>query len=107
MEMGKIDLTRFSQPVTATVLVMGNSNVGYAMRAVGALRDENIATVAYLDADKKFKNQIEYADKINTKYSIIVGEDEVKNESFSVKDMASGEQKNMPLNEMIKLLKNA
>lgn len=107
MEMGKIDLTRFSQPVTAAVLVMGNANVGYAVRAVGALRDENIATVAYLDADKKFKNQIEYADKINTKYSIIIGEDEVKNESFSVKDMASGEQKNMPLNEMIKLLKNA
>lgn len=107
MEMGKIDLTRFSQPVMATVLVMGGANVGYAMRAVGALRDENIATVAYLDADKKFKNQIEYADKINTKYSIIVGEDEVKNEFFSVKDMASGEQKNMSLNEMIKLLKNA
>jgi len=107
MDMGKIDLSRFLRPVTATVLVMGGENVAYAMRTVNALRDENIATIAYLDADKKFKNQIEYADKINTKYSIIVGEDEVKNKILALKNMETGEQKQVSLADAIKILKNA
>lgn len=107
MEMGKIDLTRFAQPITAAALVMGNENVDYAMRAVKALRDANVAAVAYLDADKKFKNQIEYADKINAKFSIIIGEDEVKNNTFSVKNMTTGNQQNLSLSQMIEILKNA
>ncbi len=107
MDMGKIDLSRFSRPVTAAVLVMGGENVAYAMRAVNVLRNENVATIAYLDADKKFKNQIEYADKINTEYSIIIGEDEVKNQVLTLKNMVTGEQNQVSVADAIKILKNA
>ncbi len=107
MEMGRIDLAPFSHPVDAAVLIMGSDNVWYAMRVVDALQNAGIAAVPYLDADKKFKNQIEYADKIKAKYSIIIGEDEVKNQCLAVKNMESGEQQNLSIESAIELLKSA
>ena len=107
MEGGKINLANFEKPVVAAVLPMGNSSVPFAMKVVGALRDKNIATVAYLDAEKKFKNQVEYADKIGARFSLIIGEDEVKSKEISVKNMATGEQQKMSLSGAIKLLKTA
>ncbi len=105
MESGQIDLSRFENPIDVTVLIMGNENVAYAVSVVNALRDAGVATVAYLDADKKFKNQIEYADKIKTKYSIIIGETEAKNQVLAVKNMATGQQQEMDIAAAIKLLK--
>ena len=86
---------------------MGNSSVPFAVDVVNRLRDKNIATVAYLDAEKKFKNQIEYSDKIGAKFSLIIGEDEVKSQQISVKNMATGEQQKLSVADTIKLLKTA
>lgn len=105
LESGQIDLSQFENTIDAAVLVMGSENVAYAMSVVNALRDENIVVAPYLDADKKFKNQIEYADKIKAKNSIIIGEDEVKNKSVSVKNMQTGEQQSLAINDAINLLK--
>ncbi len=107
MEDGKINLAQFENPIVAAVLPMGNSSVQFAVSVLNALRDENIVTVAYLDAEKKFKNQIEYADKIMAKFSIIVGEDEVKSKLLTVKNMATGEQQKLSIADTIKLLKTA
>ena len=93
MESGKIDLTRFESNVDVAVLVMGDENLAYAMQVLNNFRAEKIPSVAYLDTDKKFKNQIEYADKIMAKFSVIIGTDEVKNQLVSVKNMRSGEQR--------------
>ena len=84
---------------------MGNENMPYAMSVLNALRDAGIASVAYLDTDKKFKNQIEYADKIMAKFSMIIGEDEVKNKVVTLKDMATGNQQTLPIADAIKLVK--
>lgn len=105
LEAGAIDLTKFGNPIQSAVLVMGNDNMEYSMKVVNALRDENISSVAYLDTEKKFKNQMEYSDKINAEYSIIIGEDEVKNQILSVKNMHSGEQQKLSLADTINLLK--
>ena len=107
LESGKIDLTKFENPVVAAVLPMGNSLVPFAASVLNALRDENIATVAYLDAEKKFKNQIEYADKIMARFSIIIGEDEVKSKLLTIKNMATGEQQKLSVADAVKLLKTA
>ena len=90
MDAGKIDLSQFENPIVAAVLPMGDSSVPFAASVVNTLRDENITTVAYLDAEKKFKNQIEYADKIMAKFSIIIGEDEVKSKLLTVKITKNG-----------------
>ncbi len=107
MESGAIDLSQFESPVDAAVLCMGNENLGYAVSVLNALRDENVAAVAYLDADKKFKSQIEYSDKIKAKFSLIIGEDEVKNQVVALKDMFSGAQQNLTVSDAVKMIKRA
>lgn len=107
MDENKIDLTPFMRPVRAAVLAMGAGQVPYAMRVVAALRANGITTVPYLDANKKFKNQIEFADKINADYSIIIGENERESEILAVKDMSTGAQQNLNLEQTINLLKMA
>lgn len=105
MEAGEIDLSQFESPVDVAVLCMGNENMDYAVSVLNALRDANIASVAYLDADKKFKNQIEYADKINSRFSMIIGETEKLNQVVAVKNMESGQQQEMVIADAIKMLK--
>ncbi len=92
MESGAIDLTQFESPVEVSVLCMGADNLAYAVSVLNAFRNANIASVAYLDADKKFKNQIEYADKIKTKFSAIIGETEKENQVVALKNMTTGDQ---------------
>lgn len=105
MESGAIDLSRFESPVDVSVLCMGNENLGYAVSVLNALRDANVVAVAYLDADKKFKNQIEYSDKINTKFSAIIGETEAKNQVVALKNMATGEQQSLSIGDVIKVVR--
>ncbi|MBO7656463.1 MAG: histidine--tRNA ligase [Alphaproteobacteria bacterium] len=105
MESGKIDLSKFESGTDVAVLVMGNDNLPYAMSVLNALRDAGVPSVAYLDTDKKFKNQIEYADKIMAKFSMIIGEDEVKNKVVAVKDMSTGNQQTLSLADAIKMVK--
>ena len=104
MEMGKIDLSKWEKSVDVAVLVMGDDNLTYAMSVLNTLRNEKIPSVAYLDTDKKFKSQFEYSDKILAKYSMIIGEDEVKNNVVAIKDMKSGNQQTLSLSDAIKLV---
>lgn len=105
MENNLIDLLQFEQNINTVVLPMGNDNILYAMNTLTMLHNNGIASTAYLDADKKFKNQIEYADKISAKFSIIIGDDEVKNNAVTLKNMKSGEQQNLSVEEAIKTIK--
>lgn len=100
----RIDLTPFMNPIDVAVLAMGNASVPYAMGVLAQLRSNNIVAVPYLDADKKFKNQIEFADKINSKFSMIIGEDEVKNKVVSLKDMRTGEQQTLSIDAALKVM---
>ena len=105
MESGAIDLSRFESPVDVAVLCMGAENLSYAVRVLNSLRDENIAAVSFLDVDKKFKNQIEYADKIKAKYSIIIGGTEKENQVVALKNMTTGEQVSVSVTDAIKTIK--
>lgn len=105
LESGQIDLTRFDAPIQVAVLVMGDENLAYASSVLATLRDNDIASVSYLDTNKKFKNQIEYADKIGADYSVIVGENERMSGVVAVKNMQSGDQQTMNLDNLIKMLK--
>ena len=105
MDENKIDLSQFENNVDVAVLVMGGKNVPYAMNSVSVLRDAGIVAVPYLDTDKKFKNQIEYADKIGAKFSMIIGDDEVVNKVVALKNMESGTQETLSLEDAIKSIK--
>ncbi len=105
MESGRIDLSQFESNVDVAVLVMGDENLPYAMSVLNDLRGAGVPSVAFLDTDKKFKNQIEYADKIRAKFSVIIGTDEVKNKQIALKNMTTGDQVSVTVPDAIKMIK--
>ncbi len=105
LDENKIDLTRFMNPVRVAVLAMGEDQVTYALSVTAALRASGIVTVPYLDAGKKFKNQIEFANKINADFSVIIGDSERVAGVVALKNMQTGEQKTVSLYDALSILK--
>lgn len=105
MDENKIDLSQFENNVDVAVLVMGKQNVKYAMNVVSQMRNNGVVAVPYLDTDKKFKNQIEYADKIGARFAAIIGDDESANNVVALKNMNSGTQESLSLADAIKQAK--
>jgi histidyl-tRNA synthetase len=71
---------------------------------VQQLRAENIACELYPDASK-FDKQMKYANKRNYPFIAIVGEDEMKDNSITLKNFASGEQSKINIEQLITRLK--
>lgn len=71
------------------------------LKVMQDLRDSNISC----DCDfavKSIKNQFKSANKRNSKFALILGEDELKRNSCKLKNMDTGEEKEIPLNEVSK-----
>ena len=68
------------------------------------LRDAGINADTYLE-DKKIKAKFKYADKLEIPYVAIIGEEEEKNGTLSLKNMITGEQKEISVEEAIEILK--
>jgi histidyl-tRNA synthetase len=55
--------------------------------------------------NRSLKSQMREADRQKVKYVVIIGQDELKSEQVSVKDMKTGEQTTMRLNDLITFLR--
>lgn len=55
--------------------------------------------------DRSVKAQFKYSDKINAKFTIVIGDDELDNDSATLKNMATSEQTIIKLSEIVKELK--
>ena len=53
---------------------------------------------------RKLKKQLEYADSLDISYVAIVGEEEEKKKVVKLKDMSTGEEREVPLEELPSLL---
>ena len=56
--------------------------------------------------DRSVKAQFKYSDKINSKFTIVIGEDELNNDSATLKNMSTSEQTTVKLSELVEELKN-
>ena len=56
--------------------------------------------------DRSLKAQFKYADKLNAKYTIVIGDDELSNDEVKLKNMATSEQTTIKLSEIVTELKN-
>ncbi len=79
-------------------------DISYSLKLSTFLRDNGINTEVYFE-DDKFKKKLGYADKKNISNVIIIGEDEIKENVFTLKDMTTGNQSKLSLNDLIKVLK--
>ncbi|MDI9642712.1 MAG: histidine--tRNA ligase [Archaeoglobales archaeon] len=54
--------------------------------------------------ERNLKKQLSYANDINADFALIVGEEEIRKEEFSVKDLRSGEQISIPKEDLTTFL---
>lgn len=69
------------------------------------LREKGINTQVYLEKAKVGK-KFSYADKLKIPYAVIIGEEEVEKGLYTLKDMETGMQQTLSLEEMLNVLKN-
>lgn len=74
------------------------------IKLVTELRDAGIYSLVYTEPGKLSK-KMKYANALNIPYTIVVGESEVKEGIYSLKDMRTGEQREGTLAELITCLK--
>lgn len=90
-----LQLNLFPESLLASTQVMfanfGNKEAAYCLKAIRALRDSGISTELYPDA-AKMKKQFDYANGHKIKFVVIAGDNEVKENLLSVKNMETGQQ---------------
>ena len=101
-DIGLLDEVDENKSVTK-VLVMdiGSQDFGYMLKIATAFREAGIPTDVYY-GDKGMKAKMKYANKLYIPFVAIIGEDEIKNNTISIKNMFTGEQKTLSIEEAIK-----
>jgi histidyl-tRNA synthetase len=83
----------------------GEKEAMAALHLVGQLRQHGITAEVY-PSNVKMQKQMRYANNRNVPYVVLIGEKEMADNSFVVKNMASGEQHTFGLNNPSEFFKN-
>jgi len=75
-----------------------------ALKAIKIIRENNINAELYPDR-AKIKKQMNYANKRNIPFVVIVGEEELNSNTYTIKDMRTGDQQRLALEDLIDKLK--
>jgi histidyl-tRNA synthetase len=80
----------------------GVAEAAYCMKALIAMREKNIKSELYPE-NAKLKKQLNYANKREIPYVVIVGNSEIKNNNFTIKNMQTGDQQVCSLEKLLKI----
>ncbi len=81
------------------VITYDDSQYSYGLEVAELLRDKGCSVLNDVK-QRKFKTQFKEADKYKSRYALIIGEDEMLNNQVTIKNMATGEQNKISLNEL-------
>ena len=84
-------------------LNFGELEAKYCFKYLEELRNNNISSELYPNNDK-IKKQMNYANNKGVQFVVMIGEDEMKSGQLSVKNMSTGDQKEMSISELIKII---
>ncbi len=93
-----------NKSISKVMMISMVDNFEISIKIATKLRNAGINSQIYTN-NAKIKNQFKYASKMNIPYVIVIGEDEIKNNLVSFKDMNTGEQKSMKIEQIIEILK--
>mgnify|MGYP006372668269 FL=1 len=89
------ELNLFPETVTASSKALfinyGDKEAFYAMKAIKDLRASGIKVELYPD-NAKVAKQFQHADKRNIPFAVIVGDKEMESNTYSLKNLVTGEQ---------------
>ena len=106
------ELNLFPDTITDSTKVLfinfGDKEAMYSLGAVTQLREDGIKAELFPDAaisGKQKKKQMNYANRRNIPFVVLVGEEELNSGVFTLKNMTTGEQNTVALPELTNLLK--
>jgi len=85
------------------ITIFSNEFTNQSITIANLLRKKGIKTLLYPQADKLGK-QFKYANKKIIPFVIVIGPDEAKNNTVTLKNMTNGQQKTITANQLISLL---
>ena len=86
--------------IASVLVVPMTEDLTKAIDVATTLRNNGISTEIYLE-DKKIKAKFKYADKLQIPYVIVIGEDEINNNTVTLKNMITGEQETLKAEDII------
>ena len=91
-QLNEIKLIEAKKKSIADVLIISmTNNFEYVAKVANKFRNKGKNVQIYYE-DKKIKNKFKYADKLQIPYTIVIGEDEEKLNTYTIKNMITGEQ---------------
>ena len=103
-KLNELNAIKVSRESIAKVLVVSaSSDIAPCLSIATAFRTAGINTELYLN-DKKMKAKFKYADKLNIPFVVAIGEDEIANNTVSLKNMKTGEQYQVSVEEAIDIV---
>ena len=84
----------------ALFINFGSEEEKYCMKVLAELRNASIPSELYPD-QVKIKKQMEYANRKNIPFVILIGKDEMESGLLTLKDMRSGEQEKLSVPEIV------
>jgi histidyl-tRNA synthetase len=103
-ELGKFDSIPSQGPI-AILLSFDEASLYYAFECAHQLRQAGVSVDIYPEA-AKFKKQMKYANARDFKYALIIGDQEVSDQTLSIKNLQSGDQQSLSVTQTIELLKS-
>ena len=104
-KLNELNALKEKQNSIAKVLVVSMvEDNSKALEVATELRNENINAEVYLE-NKKIKAKFKYADRLAIPHVIVIGEDEIANNIVTLKNMQTGEQETLKIEEVIKKIK--
>lgn len=101
------ELNLFPETVAKNIDVLfinfGETEALFCLKAIKQLRLNSVNAELYPDA-AKMKKQMNHANKRNIPFVVLVGEKELKSDSYTLKHMRSGEQETVTLKDLISKL---
>ncbi|MFV0572057.1 MAG: histidine--tRNA ligase [Xanthomarina gelatinilytica] len=98
------ELNLFPETVAKNIDVLfinfGETEALFCLKAIKQLRLNSVNAELYPDA-AKMKKQMNHANKRNIPFVVLVGEEELKSDSYTLKNMSSGEQETVTLKDLI------
>ena len=94
-------------PATRDIFIgyRGEAAMMEAFKLVHELRQAGISAESD-HLQRSIKAQMKYANKINARYSMIIGESELEERSVKLKEMESGDEVTIPIDQFVQVFRN-
>ena len=86
---------------------LDNTSVSYSYKIADVLRKESISCEIYLDPDVKLEKKIKFADKKGIPYVVILGSEEEKTNTVTLKTLKNRTQIRIPIHELARDLQDS